>query len=112
MVPLLSGQAHHLLNVVRLFKKRRKRRRRKPGGQSNADGNDNDDSDNGVGYDDGGNVRIFNGNDGEWLARVRLASSLTGGDGGVGASSARKNDDGYFTITECVVQLREQDCLF
>ena len=37
--------------------------------------------DNGVGDDDGGNVRIFNGNDGEWPARVRHASS-TGGDGG------------------------------
>ncbi len=83
MVPLLSGQAHHLLNIVRLFKKRRKRRRRKTGGRLNAD-NDDDNGD-----DDGGNVRIFNRNDGEWLARVRHASS-TGGDGGVGVSSARK----------------------
>jgi hypothetical protein len=71
VVPLSSGQAHHLLNVMRLFKKRRKRRRRNTGGRSNADDDDNNGGDNGVRDDDGGNVRISNGNDGEWLARVR-----------------------------------------
>jgi len=107
VVPLsLSlGQAHHLLNVVHLFKKRRKRRRRNTGGRSNADDNDDDGGDDGVGDVDGGNVRIFNGNYGEWLARVRRA-------GGVGASSTKKNDDGHCTIAEYVVRLREQDCLF
>ena len=63
VVPLSSGQAHHLINAVRLFKKRRKRRRRNTGGQSNADDGNDDGGDDGVGDDDGGNVRIFNGND-------------------------------------------------
>ena len=73
--------------------------------------NDDDGGDDGVGDDDGGKFRIFNGNDGEWLARVRLVSS-TGGDGGAGTSSTRKNDNGHCTIAECVVRLKEQDCLF
>jgi len=79
VVPLSSGQAHHLLNVMRLFKKRRK-----TGGRSNADDDDNNGGDNGVRDDDGGNVRISNGNDGEWLARVRR------GGGGRGVEHEKK----------------------
>jgi len=44
--------------------------------------------------------------------RGYVARRRPGRQRGVGASNARKNDDGRCTDAECVVRLREQDCLF
>ncbi len=55
-VPLSLGQAHHQVNVVRIFKKRRRSRRIVVDGRDNTNNK--------------GWVRIFNGHNREWLTRV------------------------------------------
>jgi 16S rRNA U1498 N3-methylase RsmE len=103
VIPLTSGQAHHLVNVVRIFKRRGKRRR-------SVDGLLDEDSDDG-----GGRIRIYNGNDGEWLARVldRSASSSSSttvtGKNSRRTPSRRRGGDEPSLVAECVVRLREQD---
>ncbi len=52
----MPGQAHHLINVMRIFKKRRRSRRIAVDGRNEANNK--------------GWVRIFNGHNRKWLARV------------------------------------------
>ena len=101
VIPLTSGQTHHLVNVVRIFKRRGKRRR-------SIDVLDDD------GDDDGGRIRIYNGDDGEWLARVVRAASPTSsttimGKSGRRTPSRRRGGDEPSLVAQCVVRLREQD---
>jgi len=62
-IPLSSDQSHYLSNVMRIFKKRKGNRR-----QQNQKSNVDDTNDKSASSRDC--IRIFNGNDGEWLARV------------------------------------------
>ena len=125
-MPLSPGQAHHLVNVVRIFKKRRRGRGRRIAVVDD-DKRDNDDRGGGGGdgdanNDDGGWVRIFNGNDGEWLARVVRAaaptpppdatiqgrgSRRTPSSGGGRRGGSRGGDEPL--AAECVALLRAQD---
>jgi 16S rRNA (uracil1498-N3)-methyltransferase len=86
LIPLTTGQAHYLLDVMRITNTKRWRR------------------------DHAGHVRIFNGRDGEWLAKV-----LEPDAGGKKpnrrrrrSSSSSSDDDSDAVVLECIERLLPQ----
>jgi len=102
-IPLSSDQSHYLSNVMRIFKKRKGNRR-----QQNQKSNVDDTNDKSASSRDC--IRIFNGNDGEWLARVHSDEddSTTNIRGKKSARSRKQTGDASL-IAECILQLRTQD---
>ncbi len=101
MVPLLPEQTHYLMNVMRIMSNRRTNRQQQ---RPIIDG-DND-----------AKIRIFNGEDGEWLAKVHAStsrkdqyaeSSKNRHKKGVRSLNDRMGDGAL--IAECILQLRAQD---
>ena len=100
-ISLSSDQSHYLTNVMRIFKKRKDNRR-----QQNIDDTNDTSSNRDC-------IRIFNGIDGEWLARVHDISSsqsdsTTNMRSKRPARSRKKKEDASL-IAECILQLRTQD---
>ena len=94
MVLLSPEQSHRLINVMRIFKRKRRNKYYV-------------DDDSAI-----GRIRIFNGVDGEWLARVVPAPSTVSIAGMSKALNMHGADYGTSLVAECVVQLRPQDRVF
>lgn len=94
LVLLSPEQAHRLINVMRIFKRKRRNKNYV-------------DDDSAI-----GRIRIFNGDDGEWLARVVRAPSTVSITGISKALNMHGADYGTLLVAECVVQLRPQDQVF
>lgn len=96
IVRLSSEQAHYLTNVMRILKKSKKNR---------ADGSTTDGRD---------CIRIFDGKNGEWLAKVHASeepqneSSSGRGKSKRNGRSPKRNRD-VSLVAECIQQLRTQD---
>ena len=106
-IPLSSDQSHYLANVMRIFKKRKGNRRQQHQESINID--DTNDISTSSSRDC---IRIFNGNDGEWLARVNDISSQsdsTTNVRGKKAARSRKQKEDASLVAECFLQLRTQD---
>lgn len=97
-VPLTSDQSHYLANVMRIFKKRKGNRRKQ-----------NIDDTNDISTSSRDCIRIFNGNDGEWLARVYVSSQSDSNIRGKKSARSRKQKEDASLIAECILQLRTQD---
>jgi len=87
LVSLSAAQSHYLVNVMRLSQPKR--------------------------WGDLANhVRIFNGKDGEWLAKLAIAASSGGNSGGSNGKRGRKRQrDASVSdaaVVECIHQLRTQ----
>ena len=100
MVPLLPEQTHYLIKVMRIMNNRRMNRRQQ---RSSEDDNE-------------ARIRIFNGEDGEWLAKVHLSTrdeiessgkSKSRGKRDGRSHNGRGGDDSL--VAECILQLRAQD---
>jgi 16S rRNA (uracil1498-N3)-methyltransferase len=93
-ISLSQEQTHYLIKVMRLLKKKRQ--------------NPSDDNNATVDRDC---IRIFNGRDGEWLAKVRVLER-TGdeSDGNKNKRKRRQSRQGDVAlVAECIYQLRTQD---
>lgn len=111
-IPLSQDQIHYLTNVMRILKKRNNNSIRRQKQQSNSE----DEEDINISRDC---IRIFNGEDGEWLARVHDVSSqqqsgsestnVSGKSRSKKTSRSRKQREDASLIAECIVQLRTQD---
>ena len=102
-IPLLPEQAHYLIKVMRIMNNRRTNRRQQL--RSTSDDGDNE-----------AMIRIFNGIDGEWLAKVHVLANQEGDHSpasktrskkGVRSANGRRGDDSL--VAECIIQLRVQD---
>ncbi|KAL7530386.1 hypothetical protein ACHAWF_003361 [Thalassiosira exigua] len=96
-IPLSPNQTHYLTNVMRILRKRKKR---------STDHND--------GFDARDCVRIFNGRDGEWLAKVAIAPGEeveypTGKYRSGRRSRSPKQGKDVSLVAQCLLQLRAQD---
>ena len=102
-IPLSSDQSHYLTNVMRIFKKRKGNRR-----QQHQESINIDDA-NDISIRDC--IRIFNGNDGEWLARVHDITSQSESTNirSKKSARARKQKEDASLVAECILQLRTQD---
>ena len=101
-IPLLPDQAHYLIKVMRIMNNGRTNRRQP---RSSDDDGDNE-----------AMIRIFNGIDGEWLAKVHVLANQKGDHSsdsktrrkkGVRSANGRREDDSL--VAECIIQLRVQD---
>ena len=94
-ISLSQEQTHYLIKVMRLLKKKR---------QNPSDDNNNVTVDRDC-------IRIFNGRDGEWLAKVRvLEQNGDESDGNKNKRKRRQSRQGDVTlVAECIYQLRTQD---
>ena len=100
-IPLSYDQSHYLTNVMRIFKTKKRKGNRK---QQNIDDTNTSTSSRDC-------IRIFNGNDGEWLARVHVSSqsdSTTNMRSKRPARSRKQKEDASL-VAECILQLRTQD---
>lgn len=101
MVPLLPEQTHYLIKVMRIMNNRRMNRRQQRSCE----------------VDNEARIRIFNGEDGEWLAKVHLSipghelessvKSKNRGKRNGRSHNGRGGDDSL--VAECILQLRAQD---
>lgn len=102
LVPLTVDQEHYLLDVMRITNSKRWGRNKKQ---------QNDDGDDVVDYT--GCVRIFNGIDGEWLAKV-VVEDPSGTNGNKkqrrkrGGKQTNSDDSSSGTVVECLEQLVAQ----
>ena len=106
LVPLTADQEHYLLDVMRITNPKRWGGRKK---KSRGDNGDDDED----GMDYTGCVRIFNGVDGEWLARVVVEGSS--GSGKPNHRRKKKQNRPHeaaaaaaTTVLECLQPLRSQ----
>ena len=112
LVPLTADQEHYLLSVMRITNSKRwGRGRKKDSMNTNDDFKDNDNTDY---VDYTGCVRIFNGADGEWLAKV-IDDSVSGDGGGKNKRRQQQRrkrrgdgDDESGAVLECIEQLLPQ----
>eukprot|EP00578_Thalassiosira_sp_NH16_P026154 CAMPEP_0181097460 /NCGR_PEP_ID=MMETSP1071-20121207/11580_1 /TAXON_ID=35127 /ORGANISM="Thalassiosira sp., Strain NH16" /LENGTH=372 /DNA_ID=CAMNT_0023179941 /DNA_START=429 /DNA_END=1547 /DNA_ORIENTATION=- len=104
-IPLSPDQSHYLINVMRILKKGN--RRNQQSATKDIDGIT-------VGRDC---IRIFNGENGEWLAKVRISSQEQNKSSNheEGRSTKRgrssKHSDRISLMAECIFQLRPQDLI-
>mmetsp|Transcript_24141 Transcript_24141/g.50559 ORF Transcript_24141/g.50559 Transcript_24141/m.50559 type:complete len:454 (-) Transcript_24141:665-2026(-) len=95
IVHLSSEQAHYLTNVMRILKKSKKKR---------ADGT----------ITEGRNcIRIFDGKNGEWLAKVYASEEPQNASSrgrGKSRRNGRSSNRDVSLVAECIQQLRTQDC--
>ncbi|KAL9184431.1 hypothetical protein ACHAXT_002517 [Thalassiosira profunda] len=93
IIPLSPDQTHYLTNVMRIFKKRKGRRK-----DGTCDAIDTRES-----------VRIFNGKDGEWLAKVSAPSDHRDESPDKSKRKKRtKQGKDASLIAECIQQLQTQ----
>ena len=103
-IPLSSDQSHYLANVMRIFKKRKGNRR-----QQHQESINIDDA-NDISTSNRDCIRIFNGNDGEWLARVHdITSQSDSNIKSKKSARARKRTEDASLVAECILQLRTRD---
>lgn len=93
VVTLSPEQTHYLTKVMRLFKKRKL-----------ADGSENDDLTSGKNC-----VRLFNGQDGEWLAKVRVPLHTDEGSNTNRKRRPSRQRSEEPLEAECLVELRRQN---
>lgn len=103
MIHLLPEQAHYLVKVMRIMSSRRITNRQQPRSTDCAADNE-------------ARIRIFNGIDGEWLAKVHALTSRDDeyseslkkrGKKVVRSPNERRGGDSL--VAECIIQLRAQD---
>ena len=100
-IPLSSDQAHYLINVMRIFKKSRKNKRRY---QEQSNAADDEDDTRSIDRDC---IRIFNGDDGEWLAKVHEQQAI---ESPTNRRSKKANRSTVASlVAECIIQLQKQD---
>lgn len=94
LVTLSPDQSHYLIKVMRLFKNSKANRRQPSEGDNEA------------------RIRIFNGQDGEWLAKVHVSSRQEDDSSSSGKHRSKNDRSGIDSslIAECITRLREQDC--
>mmetsp|Transcript_7342 Transcript_7342/g.14419 ORF Transcript_7342/g.14419 Transcript_7342/m.14419 type:complete len:502 (+) Transcript_7342:1227-2732(+) len=135
LVPLTVDQEHYLLDVMRITNSKRWGQRNNNGSSKkysdndncnnnnkdqDSEGNDSDSDNDGdrcfVDYT--GCVRVFNGVDGEWLAKVVVAEDSGGGNknkkqrrkrGGKQKSNSEQLSSSSGTVLECLEQLLPQE---
>ncbi|KAL7543999.1 hypothetical protein ACHAXR_013428 [Thalassiosira sp. AJA248-18] len=91
LVPLSPDQTHYLTKVMRIFKKRKNKH------VENSDGTT-------IGRDC---IRIFNGENGEWLAKVHAPAEQQNESSNGKGRNRRQNKD-VPLLAECILQLRPQ----
>lgn len=101
LVSLSSDQTHYLTNVMRIFKKRMKKTA-------------HENVDNSGGIMTVGCIRIFDGENGEWLARVLPPSEEQESTSGKGRNKrqarTKKQNKDIPLVAQCILQLRPQTC--